>query len=99
MRFGSEVYRVIFAAKNRTEAVDKTFRDSIGSFRRMSIAEMAQAKPLRLKMVEVKAGDTVEKLAHRMAVGDRQVERFRVLNGLAANARVRPGDMVKVVVE
>ena len=47
VRFGSEVYRVIFAAKKRTEAVDKSFRESIQSFRRMSVAEMAQAQPLR----------------------------------------------------
>ena len=38
VRFGSEVYRVIYAAKNRTEAVDKSFRDSLGTFRRMSAA-------------------------------------------------------------
>ena len=35
VRFGSEVYRFIYAAKNRTEAVDKSFRDSLGTFRRM----------------------------------------------------------------
>ena len=29
VRFGSEVYRVIYAAKNRTEAVDKSFRESL----------------------------------------------------------------------
>ena len=37
-------------------------------------------------------GDTVDKLARRMAVADRHVERFRVLNGLGDNDRVRPGD-------
>jgi predicted Zn-dependent protease len=60
---------------------------------------MAQAQPLRLKMVEVKAGDTVDKLAKRMAVADRHVDRFRVLNGLSEKDRVRPGNYVKVVVE
>ena len=99
VRFGSEVYRVIFAAKNRTEAVDRTFRDSINTFRRMSVSEMTQAQPLRLKVIPVKAGDTVDKLARRMAVTDRQAERFRVLNGLGDKDRLTPGDMVKVVVE
>ena len=99
VRFGSEVYRVIFAAKNRTDAVDRSFRDAINTFRRMSVAEMAQAQPLRLKVFEVKAGDTVDKLAKRMAVADRHVERFRVLNGLGDKDRVKPGDLVKVVVE
>ena len=41
VRFGSEVYRVIYAAKNRTEAVDKSFRESLSTFRRMSTAEIA----------------------------------------------------------
>jgi predicted Zn-dependent protease len=99
VRFGSEVYRVIFAAKNRTEAVDRSFRDSINSFRRMSLAEMQSAKPLRIKVLEAKRGDTVERLAHRMAVGDRNLERFRVLNGLGPHDAVKPGDLVKVVVE
>jgi predicted Zn-dependent protease len=34
-----------------------------------------------------------------MALIDRQVERFRVLNGLDAGDRVKPGDQVKIVVE
>jgi predicted Zn-dependent protease len=99
VRFGSEVYRVIFAAKNRTEAVDRSFRDSINTFRRMTVSEMASARPLRIKVVPVARGDTVERLARRMAVSDHQVERFRVLNGLGPHDKVRPGGMVKVVVE
>jgi predicted Zn-dependent protease len=99
VRFGSEVYRIIFAAKNRTEAVDRSFRDSINSFRRMSLAEMESAKPLRLRIVTVRAGDTVERLARRMAVADRHAERFRVLNGLGPNDKLNPGEMVKLVVE
>ena len=99
VRFGSEVYRFIFAAKNRTEAVDRVFRDSIHSFRRMTLSEIRLAKPHRIKVVTVGPHDTVERLARRMAVADRQAERFRVLNGLAANDRVRAGDVVKIVVE
>ena len=99
VRFGSEVYRVIYAAKNRTEAVDKSFRDSLATFRRMTAPEIASAQPLRLKVVEVKRGDTVEKFAKRMAVADRPAERFRVLNGFGDKDRLKPGDLVKLVVE
>jgi predicted Zn-dependent protease len=49
--------------------------------------------------VTVARGDTVERLAGRMAVSDRPVERFRVLNGLGPNDRANPGDLVKIVVE
>jgi predicted Zn-dependent protease len=34
-----------------------------------------------------------------MAYADRQVERFRVLNGLDATDKLKPGDLVKIVVE
>ena len=60
---------------------------------------MAQAQPLRVKVVEVRPGDTVDKLARRMAVADRHAERFRVLNGMGDKDRLRPGDYIKVVVE
>jgi predicted Zn-dependent protease len=43
--------------------------------------------------------DTVEKLARRMAVPDKQVERFLVLNGLPKDAKLKFGDKVKIVVE
>src|SRR5215472_2218251 len=36
VRFGSEVYRFIFAAKNRTPEADRSFRESIQTFRRLS---------------------------------------------------------------
>jgi predicted Zn-dependent protease len=54
---------------------------------------------LRLQVVTVGPGDTVDKLAGRMAVADRQVERFRVLNGLEAGDRLKSGSEVKIVVE
>jgi predicted Zn-dependent protease len=99
IRFGSDVYRFIFAAKHRTAESDHAFRESVGTFRRMSLAEIEDAKPLRLQVVRVGPGDTVEKLATRMAVADRPVERFRVLNGLEPGERLKPGSEVKIVVE
>jgi predicted Zn-dependent protease len=99
IRFGSDVYRFIFATKHRAPETDRTFRDSIGTFRRMSLAEIEDAKPLRLQVLTVGPGDTVEKLATRMAIADRQVERFRVLNGLEPGDRLKSGSEVKIVVE
>ena len=99
IRFGSDVYRFIFAAKHRTPETDHGFRESMDSFRRMTIAETEQAKPLRLRVVTVAPGDTVEKLAGKMAGGDRALERFRVLNGLDLGDKLKPGSEVKIVVE
>jgi predicted Zn-dependent protease len=99
VRFGTDVYRFIFASKRTTAEIDRAFRDSVGTFRRMTLAESQAAKPLHIKIVTVVAGETVERLASRMAIPDRPVERFRVLNGLGPNERVSPGDQVKIVVE
>jgi len=99
VRFGSDVYRFIFAAKARTPQVDRQFRESIMSFRRMTLKESQQVKPMRLKIVAVGANDTVEKLAHRMATSDHSLDRFRVLNGLGPHDRLKPGEKVKIVAE
>jgi len=99
VRYGSDVYRFIFAAKNRTPAVDQAFRESVSTFRRMSLKESEQIHPFKLKIVTVHANDTPEKLAGHMAVSDHKLERFRVLNGLAANDKLKAGEKVKIVIE
>jgi predicted Zn-dependent protease len=99
IRFGSDVYRFVFATKHMSPEIDKAFRDSVASFRRLSLAESKAARPLRLRVVTVGNGDTVEQLANRMAVADRKLDRFRILNGLEPGARLNPGDLVKIVVE
>jgi predicted Zn-dependent protease len=99
VRFGSEVYRFIFAAKSRTAETDRTFREAVHTFRRLTLREIQSARPLRLKIVKVQPSDTVESLAARMALIDRQVDRFRVLNGLEPGERLKAGDLVKIIVE
>jgi len=99
VRFNGEVYRFIFAAKTRTPETERAFRESVATFRRLSKPEAEKAKPLRIKIVTVRAGDTIEKLASRMALIDRQAERFRVLNGLEPGERLKTGEQVKIIVE
>ena len=64
----------------------------------MSLSEIEQARPLRLKMMPVRSGDNIERFAALMA-SDRPMERFLVLNGLQHGQALRPGDHVKVVAE
>ncbi len=99
LRFGSDVYRFIFATKKQTTESDKAFRDTVNSFRRLTLAEIQAARPLRIKVITVQPGDTVESLAHRMQGVDRPVERFRILNGLDARASVKLRERVKIIVD
>jgi predicted Zn-dependent protease len=100
VRYGNDVYRFIYAAKNFTPETDAAFRASIESFRRLTQVEINAARPLRIKIVRVKSGETAESIAARhMAHTDHAAERFRVLNGLAQTARLKTGEPVKILVE
>lgn len=69
------------------------------SFRKISAAEAAKVKPLRIRIVTAKQGDTVASLAQRMAFTEHTVDRFRVLNDLAPNENVKAGMRYKIVAE
>jgi len=99
LRFGSDVYRFIFATKQKSTESERNARETVGSFRRLTLEEIQAARPLRIKVITVQPGDTVESLSHRMAGVDRPAERFRVLNGLDAHAQVKVRDRVKIVVD
>jgi predicted Zn-dependent protease len=99
LRFGSDVYRFIFAAKQKTTESDRNARETVNSFRRLTLEEIQAARPLRIKVITVQPGDTVESLSHRMAGIDHPVERFRILNGIDAHAQVKVRDKVKIVVD
>uniref|UniRef100_UPI00286DF3FE M48 family metalloprotease n=1 Tax=Sphingomonas sp. TaxID=28214 RepID=UPI00286DF3FE len=70
----------------------------INSLRRITPNEAAAIRPKVIDVVTVRPGDSVQSLAGRMAYRDFQVERFASLNGLAPNARLVPGQKVKLVV-
>ena len=99
LRFGSDVYRFIFASKQKTTESERNARETISSFRRLTLEEIQSARPLRIKVITAQPGDTVESLSHRMAGVDHPTERFRVLNGLDAHANVKARDRVKIVVD
>ena len=99
LRFGADVYRFIFASRQKTTESDRNARETVNSFRQLTLDEVQAARPLRIKVITVQPGDTVESLSHRMAGVDHPMERFRILNGLEAHAQVKVRDKVKIVVD
>jgi predicted Zn-dependent protease len=99
MRFGDSVYRLIFATRNLTAAMDTRFMTSIESFRSLAADDAQRTRPLRLKIVTAGTGDTPAMLARRMAVPEQQLEQFLLLNGLEPGAALRPEERYKIVVE
>ncbi|MBX7495853.1 M48 family metalloprotease [Qipengyuania sp. 6B39] len=74
------------------------FNPMFSSMRRINAQEAGSVIPRQIDVVTVGSGDTVASLARRMAYSDNQVERFRVLNGLASDENVSAGQKVKIVV-
>ena len=75
----------------------RVFNPMYGSIRRITASEAGAVRPRKLALVTVRAGDTVQTLAARMAYADAQLERFLVLNALTANSTVSAGQRVKII--
>ena len=73
------------------------FRQMVESLRRIPPGETIDARPLRVKVVRVQPGDTVDRLAAQMPLPDRAVEQFLLINGLDRGAVLRPGESVKTL--
>jgi predicted Zn-dependent protease len=96
----SRIYRFIFlGSPNTLAANEEEMRRTTYSFEILSEGEAASYRPLRLRVVQVQPGDTVDSLAARMPEGPEQRARFLVLNGIASSAPLQPGMLVKIVTE
>lgn len=74
------------------------FSTMVQSFKRLTPAEASAIRTRRVDVVAVKAGETVQSMAQRMAYSDMKVERFMTLNALTANSRLNAGQRVKLIV-
>jgi len=101
LRANGATYRFIFATKRPTPGFDAAFRQTIDSFRLLTAQEKTRLRPLRVKVVSARDGDSVEQLAQRMTGVEpaRRVTMFRVLNGLEADEEPPAGMLLKVVVD
>jgi predicted Zn-dependent protease len=100
VRNGPKIYRFLTAVpKGDAAALQATASTLRATFRRLTPAEIANLKPLRIRVVTVQAGETVQSLSDRMLGTDRKMELFRLINGLPIGATVKVGDKVKIVAE
>ncbi|WP_326523143.1 M48 family metalloprotease [Sphingomonas sp.] len=88
------VWTIVTPAGSGASAFDPL----LASFTTMTQAEAAAVRGKRIRIHTIRAGDTIDSLARQMAYPSFQRERFLTLNGLAANAALRPGTLVKLVV-
>ncbi len=95
----AEAYRMIFATHGLDDAHEKAFRAAIDSFRKIAPDEVEKVKPLRVKLLQAKAGDTPASVSVQMVVPDKPLETFELLNGLEADTPLKSGERYKLVAE
>lgn len=93
-------YRFLFISPpNATARLSAAFERTARSFHRLSDREVAAIRPLRVRVVTARQGDTIDSLARTMAVERLQKEQLIVLNGMPADYQLKPGDKVKVITD
>jgi predicted Zn-dependent protease len=78
------------------ETRDQSFLEVVRSLRPLTASERKLAQPLRLQLVKVKPGDTLESLARGSSAPADQLARIRLLNGLYPDGQPRVGDTLKI---
>ena len=104
VRAGNQVYRLLTAAPATAQVAGRSGLDSVAttvrdSFRTLSPGERQALKPLKVRVITAKPGDTVAILAARMEGVDRKLEMFRLINAMNAGATVSAGARVKIITD
>jgi predicted Zn-dependent protease len=96
IRVGDGVYRILTAVPRGgdPETVAGPVRNS---FRTLSADERAAIKPLTVRVITARAGDTQASLAAQMTGVDRAAELLRLLNGFGPATAISAGQKVKII--
>lgn len=88
-------YHFIIVSKPDAEP-PQTIASLFSSLRLLSPQEAAKLRPRNIRIIRAQPGDTQQSLAARIDA-DRPVETLRMLNGLAADEPLHPGEPLKLV--
>lgn len=93
-----DVYRfMLMAPQAKAGALDGDLRQMAYSFKRISPAEAALVKPLRLIVTKVREGDTPQKLAASLPYEQFNADWLRLLNDIEPGQTLPIGKPIKVV--
>lgn len=99
VRAGSQVYRLLTAVPAASTSLDAIANEVTNSFKLLTPADRANLKPLRIRIVTVRPGETVATLAGRMEGVERKQEMFRLINALGPGATISAGSKVKIITD
>ncbi len=99
LRKGTQVYRFITAAPQTNTNIDAVSRRITESFRTLSKVEIAELKPLTVRILTVGANDNERSIVSKMKGSSNPAKLFRLLNGLTDGETISSGQKVKVITD
>ena len=99
IRDGNHMHRLSFLApRNLIKKMDPIFRESALSFHRVDKESAKRmAKTLRIRLHQVRPGETAETIAKLMKVNQFSIELWEVINGRSRRWPLTPDEWVKVI--
>jgi predicted Zn-dependent protease len=99
VRLNGRLYRLIFAARSLTPAVDQRFRASLDSFHLINARDSTLAASETIRIVTAGGVDTPDTMAARMAFLPEPLDQFLILNGLERGTPLVQGQRYKLVAQ
>jgi predicted Zn-dependent protease len=99
VRLNGRLYRLIFAARSLSPAVDSEFRASLESFHLINAQDSALAAAQTIKVVAAGGADTSDTMAARMPFLSHPLDQFLILNGLERDVPLAAGQHYKIVAQ
>lgn len=97
-RDAGSVYRFLFLSPaGESQRLARPFRETTYSFRTLTPAEASRIKALRLLVVPVRPGDTIQGLARTLPYDQYNEAWFRLLNDLESGQPLTPKQRIKVI--
>ncbi|WP_034987311.1 M48 family metalloprotease [Bartonella florencae] len=97
--FNNHIFRFLTAAPHDSQHFAAIAAQTVQGFQTLSSSQLKKLKPLRIRIVQVKRGESVTTLANKMQNTLHKEKLFRILNGLSPTQTIREGTNVKIIIE
>jgi len=88
---------VAITPRQRINAYDAVFRNTIGSFQRLTDSRLLNAKPQRLRLVQLRSAMTLAEFNQQYPSAI-PIAQLALINGMQQSTRIAAGTLVKRIV-
>ncbi|MGF7157189.1 putative Zn-dependent protease [Bartonella heixiaziensis] len=97
--FNKHIFRFLTAAPHDSQDFAAVAKRTLQSFHSLSSSQSNKLKPLRIRVVHVKEGESVATLANKMQETVHKEKLFRILNALTPTQTLSAGTHVKIITQ